>query len=469
MKLLLGVPVLSLAVCLFAATPSPSSQAKSGAVDPGVRGGPPGAGGPLAGLTADETVFFQDGQSRFGEIETVKGGPNNGLGPRFNSNQCLSCHAQPNMGGSSPAQNPLIAVATLDGAKNTVPWFIASNGPVREARFKKSNGVPDGNVHALFVITGRQDAPGCNIAQFSFLPAGNPLTGQGGNPNIIFRIPTPVFGAGLIEAIPDSAILANQQANRVLKSSLGISGHPNAILSGNVNRSGNDGTITRFGWKAQNKSLLLFAAEAYNVEMGITSELFPQERDETPSCILTATPNDALNFTTPATSATSNPAVISDIEGFANFMRMLAPPTPAPDTPTMANGRASFMKIGCAHCHTPSLNTGKMIASGSSTVPSTALSNQTAHLFSDLLVHHMGKGLADGITQGAAGPDEFRTAPLWGVGQRIFFLHDGRTSNLVEAIRAHKSRGSEANRVINQFNKLSTEEQQGIIDFLRAL
>jgi CxxC motif-containing protein (DUF1111 family) len=91
------------------------------------------------------------------------------------------------------------------------------------------------------------------------------------------------------------------------------------------------------------------------------------------------------------------------------------------------------------------------------------------HLFSDLLVHHMGKGLADGITQGAAGPDEFRTAPLWGVGQRIFFLHDGRTTNLVEAIRAHKSRGSEANRVIGNFNKLSTEEQQGIIDFLRAL
>ncbi|HVH61365.1 MAG TPA: di-heme oxidoredictase family protein, partial [Candidatus Sulfotelmatobacter sp.] len=97
------------------------------------------------------------------------------------------------------------------------------------------------------------------------------------------------------------------------------------------------------------------------------------------------------------------------------------------------------------------------------------LSNQTVHLFSDLLVHHMGKGLADGITQGAAGPDEFRTAPLWGVGQRIFFLHDGRTSNLVEAIRAHKSRGSEANQVVGNFNKLSTEEQQGIIDFLRAL
>ena len=459
-----GILAVALTTCVWAL-----SQTKSNAVDPGVRGGAPGAGGPLPGLTTDETAFFQDGQGRFAETEVVQGGSNNGLGPRFNSNQCLSCHAQPAGGGTSPAKNPLPDVAHLNGANNVVPWFIVANGPVREARFKKSNGVPDGNVHALFVITGRSDAPGCNISQFDFQPAGDPLTGQRGNRNIIFRIPTPVFGSGLIEAIPDSAILANQQANAAQKKALGISGHPNSHLSGNVNRSANDGTITRFGWKAQNKSLLLFAAEAYNVEMGISNELFPQERDETPSCLFTATPNDTLNFTTPATSATSNPAVISDIEAFANFMRMLAPPTPAPDTPSIASGRATFIKIGCAHCHTPSLTTGKMIASGSSTVPSAALSNQTAHLWSDLLVHHMGKGLADGITQGAAGPDEFRTAPLWGVGQRIFFLHDGRTSNLVEAIRAHKSRGSEANRVIDHFNKLSTEEQQGIIDFLRSL
>jgi CxxC motif-containing protein (DUF1111 family) len=110
-----------------------------------------------------------------------------------------------------------------------------------------------------------------------------------------------------------------------------------------------------------------------------------------------------------------------------------------------------------------------MIASGSSTSPSVALSNQKANLYSDLLVHHMGKGLADGITQGGAGPDEFRTAPLWGVGQRVFFLHDGRTSNLVEAIREHWSHGSEANRVIEYFNKLSVEEKQEVIDFLRSL
>jgi CxxC motif-containing protein (DUF1111 family) len=110
-----------------------------------------------------------------------------------------------------------------------------------------------------------------------------------------------------------------------------------------------------------------------------------------------------------------------------------------------------------------------MIASGSSTTPSIALSNQTVNLFSDLLVHHMGRGLADGITQGGAGPDEFRTAPLWGVGQRVFFLHDGRTSNLVEAIEAHRSRNSEANKVIGRFNTLSTQGQQDIINFLRSL
>ena len=443
-------------------------QTKSTPVDPGVRGGPPGAGGPLNGLTTDETAFFQDGKVRFAEIEVVAGGANNGLGPRFNSNQCASCHSQPSLGGTSPAQNPLPAVAQLNGAKNKIPWFITSNGPVREARFKKSNGQADGNVHDLFVITGRSDAPNCSIAQFDFLPAGNPLTAQGGNPNIIFRIPTPVFGAGLIEAIPDSAILANMKANTSQKASLGISGHANAILSGNVNLSANDGTITRFGWKAQNKSLLMFAGEAYNVEMGISNQLFPQERDETPSCQFVPSPNDTLNFTTPATSATSNPTVISDIEAFANFMRMLAPPTPGPSTAS-EKGRALFEKIGCVHCHTPSFTTGKMIASGSATSPSAALSNQTVNLFSDLLVHHMGRGLEDGITQGGAGPDEFRTAPLWGVGQRVFFLHDGRTSDLIEAIRAHKSPGSEANKVIEQFSKLNPQEQQELIDFLRTL
>src|SRR5580698_9005586 len=113
-----------------------SAQTVKVPLDPGVRGGPAGAGGPLPGLTADESAFFRDGLARFADLEVVTGSNNNGLGPRFNSNQCLSCHAQPAAGGSSPTPNPLIGIATLNGAKNTVPWFITQNGPIREARFK---------------------------------------------------------------------------------------------------------------------------------------------------------------------------------------------------------------------------------------------------------------------------------------------------------------------------------------------
>jgi CxxC motif-containing protein (DUF1111 family) len=446
------VPVVS-ALC------APQSPVLAAPNDPGVRhaatdGGPPI---PLSGLTTDEQTFFQDGLTRFQAVEAVSGSVNNGLGPRFNSDQCSSCHAQPFVGGSSPASNPQIAVATADGATNTIPWFVAPNGPVREARFVQSNGVPDGGVHDLFVVTGRTDAGSCAITQPNFLPAGNGLTGQGGNPNVIFRIPTPTMGDGLIESIPDSAIIANMTENAQAKAAMGVRGQPN--------RSGNDGTITRFGWKAQNKSLLMFSGEAYNVEMGISNPLFPQERDETPNCLgAFPTPNDTLNF-----SATSNAAVLSDIEAFADFMRMLAPPAPAPATVSTQNGSAQFNRVGCALCHTPSLTTGTVIASGSATSPSVALSNQPANLFSDLLVHHMGSGLADGITQGSAGPDEFRTAPLWGVGERIFFLHDGRTSNIVQAVEDHASRGSEANEVIERFNALPAQDQQDLINFLRSL
>jgi len=446
------------------------------AKDPGVRqaatdGGPPVA---LAGLSANEMPYFLDGADRFKELDMVSGGTGpgqgNGLGPRFNSNQCSGCHSQPYVGGSSPAANPLYGVFQAEGASNQMPWFEAKNGPIREARFVQQNGVPDGGVHDLFVVAGRSDvSSACNITQPSFLPAGNPVTGRGGNPNIVFRIPTPLLGAGLIEAIPDSTILANAQANSDVKQRHGVHGHPNAVQGGTVNRSANDGTITRFGWKAQNKSLLMFAGEAYNVEMGVSNQLFPQERDETPACQgADPTPNDTDNFPPPGQPVVTT-AVLSDVEGFANFMRMLAPPAPAAPTASTQHGSALFTSTGCALCHTPTMMTGKAIASGSYINPSAALSNQPANLFSDLLVHHMGVGLADGITQGAAGPDEFRTAPLWGVGQRVFFLHDGRTSDLVQAIRQHASPGSEANLVVMNFLGLSPQDQQDLLNFLRSL
>jgi CxxC motif-containing protein (DUF1111 family) len=142
-------------------------------------------------------------------------------------------------------------------------------------------------------------------------------------------------------------------------------------------------------------------------------------------------------------------------------MRLLAPPAPAPDTTSTVNGRAIFSSIGCNLCHTPSLTTSDSDLPG--------LAKQQANLFSDLLVHHMGTGLADGVQQGLAGPDEFRTAPLWGLGQRIFLLHDGRTKDLVQAILAHRSDGSEANLVIFDFTQQQPQQQQDLLNFLRSL
>jgi len=414
--------------------------------DPGVRGGAPGAGGPIPGLTADETEMFVVGLADFSEEEKV----DEGVGPRFNFVGCAGCHSQPAIGGTSPAVNPLFRVTgALGFTGNVIPSFITRNGPIREARFQfNRNGTRDGGVHNLFVITGHPDAAGCNIRQEDFET-------QIRNQNIIFRIPSPTFGVGLIEQIPDSAIIANQNADWFRKQALGISGRPN--------RNGNDGTITRFGWKAQNQSLLIFSAEAYNVEMGITNEGFQIERDETPSCQFATVPNDV----------TPSVRQIGAIENFANFQRFLAPPTPASDGYgnvskfSIDKGRQKFTDIGCNLCHTPTLKTRNTTVA--------VLAYKNVHLFSDLLLHNMGPGLADDIVQGVSGPGEFRTALLWGLGQRIFFLHDGRTTDLIEAIRAHKSLGnsqfgpSEANYVIYNFNALSEDDKQDLLNFLRSL
>src|SRR5437879_1494718 len=427
----------------------------STAQDPGVRGGAAGAGGAIAGLSKTEIAFFAASRDTFQEVDDVPGG----LGPRMNLDQCSGCHAQPAVGGTSPFVNPQVAFANKDGGTDFVPSFIKANGPVREARFVRNpDGTADGGVHDLFTITGRTGATGCTLAQPDFAT-------QLANNNVIFRIPTPVFGAGLIEQIPDSAILANMSSNGSQKGALGIRGHPNFDATGRTitgigNNNGNDGTIARFGWKAQNKSLLLFSGEAYNVEQGITNELFQTERDETPSCQFATVPNSITDTTAPAALDPT-----SDIEKFGFFMRFLAPPTPSPDTPggaaSIANGKSLFSSIGCALCHTPALTTGRSAVA--------ALRNAPANLFSDVLVHDMGDGLADGVSQGQAGPREFRSAPLWGLGQRIFFLHDGRTSDLLQAIQAHSSTGSEANGVIGNFNRLPESKKQDLLNFLRSL
>lgn len=461
-----GRRILTLAALLLAASLASITLAQFAPHDPGVRGATVDAGQPLASIaqTPGATDFFYDGQSRFLEVDAVA----NGLGPRFNTNQCASCHAQPAVGGSSPSANafPFIGPnpeTAFANTSNVLPPFITPDGPVREARFKfflNPNGslssTPDGGVHDLFVITGRPDAGSCNLSQPAF--AQNLALN-----NVIFRIPTPTFGAGLIENISDEAIYANMQANRFLKALLGISGHPN--------RDGNDGAISRFGWKAQNKSLAVFSGEAYNVEMGVTNELFQNERaspDEAQrgglplACKINPTPEDVTHY-----QGSPAYAVPSDVIAFATFMRFLAPPTPSTTNPggatSIANGAHLFSGIGCALCHTPTLQTAPSNLTA-------GLSQVTANLYSDLLIHNMGTNLADGVSQGGAGPDEFRTAPLWGLGQRVFFLHDGRTTDLLDAIRQHASQGSEANTVIFNFKfNLTPQQQQDLLNFLRSL
>jgi len=220
----------------------------------------------------------------------------------------------------------------------------------------------------------------------------------------------------------------------------------------------------RFGWKAQNKSLAIFSGEAYNVEMGVSNDLFPDERGEggvqDPVVCQKSSSNDATHY-----ENTQPQSVPSDAVAFANFMRFLAAPTPVASYGSVSaasinNGRALFTSTGCAACHMPAMTTG--------THSTAALTNQTVNLYSDLLVHDMGT-LGDGIGQGNAGPNEFRTAPLWGLGQRVFFLHDGRTNDLVSAIQEHSAAGSEASTVIANFNALSTAAKQDILNFLRSL
>ena len=481
--------------------------------DPGVRGGPAGGGAPMPHLTANELALFNEGKLRMTQLESVCDtcsdvtlgsdtgqDPNlatltnsSGLGARFNADQCSVCHQQPSIGGSGgflvpnpqdpPAQhrkpeNPMFdLIPHRKGGQNPVPSFITQYGPIREVRFqRKPDGMPDGGVHQLFTIVGRSDI-GATGRTAAMLPSIDFET-EYKKGNLSFRIPLQTFGLGLIEAIQDTTILNNSASTAALRATLGIGGMPN--------RSGNDGTITRFGWKAQNKSLVIFSGEAYNVEMGVTNDVFPTSRDETAVCnqgvnepndITRTDVNDLRN------QSFNNPLhMVADWLGFTIFMRELDAPAPVPFTASAKRGQQLFGTsgnnpgIGCMLCHTPMMMTGARHETE-------ALQSVPANLYSDLLIHHMGKELADNVTQGLAQGDMFRTTPLWGIGQRIFFLHDGRTSDLLEAIQAHGSDHddngvgkdgtkyplSEATAVIKKFNALSVADKQAMLDFLRSL
>ncbi len=387
-----------------------------------------------ATITANELASFNEGINRAGQLESTcdscadipDGSPvvglgeldpifpqfhtnSNGLGARHNADQCFICHAQPTLGGSggfivpNPGQgtpmlpeNPLFRLVPLRfGKQNVVPAFEQQNGPIREVRFKfKPDGTRDGGVHQLWVVTGITTAPtltSCSLTQPDFasqLKAGN----------LSFRIPLQMLGLGLIDSIQDREILSRFNATASQRAALGITGHPN--------RSGNDGTITRFGWKAQNKSLTMFAAEAYNVEMGITNELFPTATEEDPGCQgpdkpepndVTRTQNDDVG--PPANQSFFNPVhILADWMQFTLLMRFTDGPQPDPNPSASAQrGRTVFSAIGCALCHTPQMQTAPVMNSA-------VLQNRPVNLFSDLLLHHMGPGLADNIIQGQSGP-----------------------------------------------------------------
>ncbi len=471
--------------------------------DPGPRPNPKSTiPNPVPGLSANEIALFTESLLRVSELEgtcdtcvqqpqgvlPIDPDPSNpfsprklvnsaGMGPVFNADQCFTCHFQPTIGGSATRANAAFEVAHRLGASNTVPSFEDPIGPFREVRFKfKENGDRDGGVHSLFTVAGRSDVPAsCRLQQPDF-------DRQMQSRNLAFRIPLQLFGLGLIESIPDRAIKAQMRDNGEEKRALGIAGHASI--------NPNTGTISRFGWKAQNASLTVFAGEAYNVEMGISNDLFPIARSEDSNCNMAYEPFDVpriddLSYSNPLKLM---PAWLM----FTEFMRFVDAPQPAPMSASAEQGKRLFKEVGCALCHTPSFQTpGSVSPMGQwdQVGPKTAaLRGQTVNLYSDLLVHHMGATLADNVVQGDAGPDEFRTTPLWGLGQRLYFLHDGRTSDLMTAIQDHfsfpgfdggdnpaKDRdsfrygSSEANGTVARFNRLSEGDKQAILNFLRTL
>ena len=481
-------------------------QNHSRAKDPGPRPLPASRiPNPVPGLDKNESVLFQESILRVSELEgscdTCSTGPQNvppldpdpdnpfspniengmvnsaGMSPTFNADQCFICHFQPVVGGSSPIPNPAIRIAHRLGATNFIPDFEKPDGPIKEAHFKFTpNGQRDGSVHNIFTMQGRSDTPACTLKQPDF-------AAEERRQNLTLRIPLQITGLGLIESIQDKAILANMNANQNIKQALGIHGHPNIVP--------NNGTISRFGWKAQNGSINIFAGEAYNVEMGITNDLFPIARNEDDNCNLSYEP-----FDVPRTDDElfNNPLKIMPAWlMFTVFMRFADAPRPVAFTESAKHGQQLFTSTGCALCHNPQFKTrGTPVTND---IPTNevgphvvALRNQEVNLYSDLLLHHMGATLADNIIQGQASQDEFRTTPLWGIGQRLFFLHDGRTNDLLTAIQDHYSAArsdggdnpakdaqsrnygpSEANAVVQRFNALSERDKQSILDFLRSL
>jgi CxxC motif-containing protein (DUF1111 family) len=350
----------------------------------------PKFGDPLPGLTKEQFAAFIDGKEDFEQVEDEAGG----LGPIFNRDSCAACHSVPAIGGASD-----IFVTRFGRFQNNRFDPLASLG---------GSLLQERAIKLLALESVPQEA---NI--------------------VIKRQSTPLFGLGLMEAIPDATILRN-----VKKTPLnGVKGRASMVKDVASGKT----IVGRFGWKAQQGSLLAFAGDAYLNEMGITSRLFPTENapngkaDVLAQFDAVADPEDVVD---PANGK-------SDIDRAADFMRLLAPPPRVPLTPNAAAGNSVFHMAGCANCHTPVMFTGPSKIA--------ALNAKPVDIWSDLLLHDMGS-LGDGIVQGDAGMREMKTAPLWGLRASAPYLHDGRAASVEEAIKAHDGEGKDAR---DRFMRLS--------------
>jgi len=364
-------------------------------------------GGPLSGLSPADLARFTAGLEEFTELETVE----EGLGPVFNEAGCVVCHDAPIGGTNGRAE-------TRFGK-----W---DRGKFDDLAELGGSLIQD---KAIGRVGSRRNA-------FTFAAEVVPRRANVSSA----RITTPLFGLGLVDAVPDEAFLA--LARRQARNTPSTRGTPNMVREIRTGAT----RVGRFGWKAQVPTLFQFSGDAYLNEMGITNPEFPKEN-------LPQGSRDALQFN-------PVPALNDDGEGvvlFFDFMTLLGPPPRGPrNSLTDAGGRV-FQEVGCANCHTPTLVTGP------SPVP--ALSNKTFQPFSDFLLHDMGQ-LGDAIVQGQSKGREMRTAPLWGLRSRPVFLHDGRASTPEAAILAHSGQGTHARQ---NFERLNSRERQALLAFLRSL
>ncbi len=367
----------------------------------------PSFGDPLPGLSATEFEEFLLGRDDFLEVENAE----EGLGPAYNNTSCAGCHNVPAIGGIAPMTTTRAGILDSDGSYRDID-------PKRGSLFQIFS-IPTHNCQSVI-------PPDANV--------------------IVRRAPIPLFGAGLVEAIPDETIQALADPYDLDRD--GISGRAPMVVD---LVTGNE-RVGRFGWKSQMATLLEFGADAYRNEMGITNDLFPAELtfrlmpEQLQRCDLIPDPEDVLE---PETGRRG-------IDNFESFMKFLAPPPRGKITEAVSNGRVLFDSIGCAKCHVPSL-----ITSASS---NPLFDYQRVPLFSDLLLHDIGTG--DGIRQAGAEPEEIRTPALWGLRHRRPLLHDGSAANTTEAIMRH---GQEAEIARQGFEQLSSERRSSLLIFLDSL